>query len=139
LIRATFDTNIFVSALLFGGLPQHLIDLVIEGDIDLVLSPFILGEFENKLKTKFGYSAQEAKEAALNVEILADIVIPKKTLTVIKRKDSDNRILECAVEGNVVALVTGNLVDLKPLGTFQGIEIVKPREFADKYFPHLKI
>lgn len=139
MVRATFDTNILVSALLFGGLPQHLIDLVKGGEIELVLSPFILGEFENKLKTKFGYSAKNAQEATLDIEILADIIHPKKTITVIKRKDSDNRILECSVEGNVAALVTGNLMDLKPLGSFQGIEILKPREFVDKYFPHLKI
>lgn len=138
MLRATFDTNILVSALLFGGLPQKLIELAKNEQIELVLSPFILEEFSGKLKTKFGYSAKDAAEARLDMEILAEIVHPTKSITVIKRKDSDNRILECAFDGKVDVLVTGNLIDLKPLGTFRGIEIMTPREFADKYFPHLK-
>ena len=45
LVRITLDTNVLVSALLFGGTPQKVIDLVIADEAELHLSPFILSSF----------------------------------------------------------------------------------------------
>jgi predicted nucleic acid-binding protein len=43
---------------------------------------------------------------------------------------SDNRYLECAVEGNATHLVSGDR-DLLELGHFEGIAIVTPQAFLD--------
>jgi len=65
----------------------------------------------------------------------ATIIAPHTHLDVIKGKDSDNRILECAVDAKADVLVTGNFQDLLPLREFQGIAILKPRDFLARYFP----
>lgn len=62
---------------------------------------------------------------------------PKEKIDVIKTHDPDNRILECAVEAQANVLVTGNMKDIRPLGSFRGIEIISPQEFIAEYFPHL--
>lgn len=132
-MRVVMDTNVLVSALLFGGKPSQIVDLVKDGRIKLFLSPFILEEFEGKLMTKFKYSAEGAREARTDVEIIAGIIHPHAKIDAIKRKDSDNRILECALEAKAEVLITGNMQDIRPLGSFEGIDILTPAEFLDKY------
>jgi len=41
--RATPDSNILVSAIVFGGKPGELLDMANRGEIDLVVSPEIAG------------------------------------------------------------------------------------------------
>ncbi len=48
-IRAVIDTNVIISALLFGGLPEKVLGLVISKKIELILSLV----FGMKLKESF--------------------------------------------------------------------------------------
>lgn len=70
-----------------------------------------------------------------DIEVISQIVRPQDKIQAIERKDSDNRILECALEAEADVLVTGNMRHIRPLGAFQGVDILTPREFLDKYFP----
>ena len=49
-------------------------------------------------------------------------------LTVVS-DDDDNRVLEAAIEGAADYIVSGD-ADLLDLGSFQGIPIIRPAEFA---------
>ena len=40
--RVVIDTNVFVSGLNFAGKPGEVLELFVNGDIDVVISPFIL-------------------------------------------------------------------------------------------------
>ena len=57
------------------------------------------------------------------------LVKPTFTLAVIAAKESDNRILECAVAGRTDVIVTGDRKHLLPLGSYEGIQIVSPADF----------
>jgi hypothetical protein len=60
------------------------------------------------------------------------IVTPGElTLSIVKGRPSDNRYLECAIEGEVDYVVTGDK-HLLALEEFQGIEIMPLREFLDR-------
>jgi len=65
------------------------------------------------------------------------VLEPRIRIHAIKRVEADNRILECAVEDKADVLITGDLRDIRPLGHFQGIAILTPREFLQKYFPSI--
>jgi predicted nucleic acid-binding protein len=52
-IRVTADSNIYVSALQFGGKPQRLLELAIKGEIELAISPAILEELVTVFHDKF--------------------------------------------------------------------------------------
>ena len=41
-MRLVLDTNVVVSALIWGGLPYKLIEAAVAGDIELVTSPALL-------------------------------------------------------------------------------------------------
>ena len=99
-------------------------------------SPFILSEFERTLGSKkIGFAPEQVRRAVAAIKEISVIVEPAITLHVIRAKDSDNRILECAVKAEAQVLITGDMRHIRPLGSIQGIPILTPREFLDKYFP----
>lgn len=126
--RVVLDTNVVLSAILCGGNPAEYFALAWAGRIDLFTSPFILEELTRILTGKFRWKDGEVEQAIAWYTSLARVVKPEILLNVIKRKPSDNRILECAVEAGADYLVTGDKRDLLPLKRIRGVRIVSPIE-----------
>lgn len=126
--RVAVDSNVLISALHFGGTPEELLTLANEGAVDLFVSPFILSETARVLKQKLGWTDQAVRDALVLITEVATVVEPTITLNAVAGDEPDNRILECAVHARVDFLVTGDKRHLLPLGTYQGIRIVTPRE-----------
>lgn len=95
--RVVADTNIYISAVMFGGLPGSLLDLGLLRAFTLIVSPPLLDELEDKLRAKFGVSAQDAAAIRAKLENATDIVDPNLVLDVVKDDPDDNCVLECAV------------------------------------------
>jgi predicted nucleic acid-binding protein len=51
--RVVADTNILVSAVQFGGKPKQLLDLALDGQVDLAISEAIIAETLRVLEDKF--------------------------------------------------------------------------------------
>jgi len=121
------------------GLPgrrlEALWEIIQEGAVDLFVSDFILEELRRNLGSKIGLSAREVEEILARVGRHAHTVAPVHRVDVIQEKKSDNRILEAALAARADVLITGNFKHIRPLGTFQGVAILTPREFLDRYFP----
>lgn len=131
-MKAVFDTNIFVSALaLPGGQAERAIDLVIDGRLILCISKPIVHEVIGVLAQKFSRSSEELSRTAVFLSELAELVTPRKKLTVLK-DEPDNRILECAVKSNADIVVTGDraMLNLKKYGE---IRILSLRQFLDEF------
>jgi len=120
-----------------GGRLQTLWGVIEQCEVELFLSDFILGELSRTLMRKIRLPERETLEILHLLNDYAHIVSPRKRLSVIREKESDNRILECALEAVADVLITGNFKHIRPLNSFHGTEILTPREFLDKYFPHL--
>ena len=129
-MRAVADTNVYISALNFGGAPEDVLRLGREGAVQLFISPSILREVEGVLLRKFHWSARNAREAIAAIQEFAQIVRPKATIRVITEDEPDNRILECALEARADVVITGDR-HIQQLKTFRGISIVSPREFLE--------
>jgi len=130
MIRVVLDTNVYISALMFGGLPGSLLDLALLQSFLTVISPALLDEFDEKLRFKFQMSAEDAAIIRAKLESIAEIVKPDMVLDVIEDDPDDNRVLECAVKGNADYIVTGDRHLLK-LGSYEAILIVTVRQFLD--------
>lgn len=133
MLRVVLDTNVLISALAFQGETKEIWDLAEAGQSCLFTSAFILAELERNL-LKLGLSAPEAAILIEEVRGVASVVEPSAKVSVIEQDETDNRILECALEAGADVLVTGNLKHIRPLGSFEGIDILTPREFLTKYF-----
>ncbi len=64
-------------------------------------------------------------EAVLKVGKLIEV---RTRLNVVQEDPSDNKILECAIDGEADYIVSGDEYLLK-IGEYKGIRIISPREF----------
>jgi putative PIN family toxin of toxin-antitoxin system len=130
-LKAVFDTNIFVSALASpGGHAERAVDLVIDARVTLCISKEIIHEALGVLAQKFAKGPEELSRTAVFLSELAEVVAPRKKLTVLD-DEPDNRILECAVTGGADIIVTGDRAMLR-LHKYQGIRIFSLRQFLDE-------
>ncbi len=131
MIRVVADTNIYVSAIVFGGTSEAILALARAGVVDLFISPAIQKELRSVLQHTFGWTALQVREALAEVNAVAFLVKSSVRLSGILTHDQDHRILECALAAHAQFLVTGDKKHLQHLKTFRGIRIISPREFLD--------
>jgi len=127
-IRACLDTNVLISAVLFGGKPAEILELAAKEEISLVISPEILAEMSKVLNKKFNWPETNILKEIKAITSISIIVVPKTKIHKIS-DHSDNRILECAVEGQANYIVTGDKKHLLPLKEFKNIPIITPNNF----------
>ena len=60
-MRVLLDTDVLVSAVLFGGLPRQLLDAALQGRFVLVTGVELLDEFEDVLRGRFGFDRSAAR------------------------------------------------------------------------------
>ncbi len=115
MIKAVFDTNVYISALIFSGSKAEEAYIhAIEGDIELYTSVSILTETAKKLREKFSWNDHNITAALKHISKVATVLKPRIKLNILK-DNPDNRILECAKEVNAHLIVTGDrhLLELK--------------------------
>ena len=127
--RLVLDSNIWISALVFGGKPREILEMATKGLIDVVVSDDILEEIKGVLAgKKFQYPAKIVRALVGEIEDLAELADPAQKIEVVTEDPEDNRVLECAVESRADAIVSGDshLLALRGLGR---IKIVRPDGF----------
>jgi uncharacterized protein len=121
------DTNIFISAFVFGGKPRRVVRLAEAGAYVLAISQAIQDETERILLEKFRWRRAQVERACNPIWDIARIITPEIVVSAAQDPD-DNRILECALEARALAIVTGDR-DLLCLHPYEGIIIISPAEF----------
>jgi len=135
--RIVIDTNILVSAILTPkGNPAKILKLVLEGKLNLIISPAILEETQQvlryprlvKLMIKNKITKKEVYDFLGKMSKVAVITPDKLEIDAIPDDPADNKILACGLEGEADYIISGDhhLADLK---IFQGIKIVNPATF----------
>ena len=126
--RATFDTNVHVSALHYHGPPAQLLALAAIGALHLQLSKAILDETSRVLLEYFHWHPADVQDARMMLQAISHHVEPHVILDVVERDPDDNHILERAQASRSDYIVTKDkhLLDLK---VYAGARIIKPHEF----------
>lgn len=128
--KVVFDTNVYVSAAVYGGNLEILFRLSWGYDrrFRLYTSNEILKETVRVLTSdKFRFTREEVSDTIAIVVDAADVVEPKTKITVLS-DDPDNRILECAIKAKADFIVSGDK-HLLGLKKYKGIPILKPAQF----------
>ncbi len=131
-MRVVADTNVLISALLFGGVSDQVFLAGLRGEIQLVTSDPLLKELERILKNKFKLDVQWVRGVIEEVRNVAEVVEVSSHINVISHPEDDNRVLECAVDGKADFIVTGDTKHILPLKEFRGIKILTPSEFIKR-------
>lgn len=131
-IKVVLDTNILVSALNFRGNEREIFNLFLKGEIEVFISPFILEELKYTLERKFKWDEINSLKIIEKIEAKANLIVPKIRISVIKEDESDNRILECALEAKTDFIISGDKKHILPLKEFRGIKILNSKDFLRK-------
>ena len=126
-MNIVFDTNVLISAFLFGGTSGKAIEHCIEND-DIFISPFIKEELSFILRTKFRLTNPDI---AVISEMLASgfsLVRPNTPIPAVCRDNDDNNILQLAESVHAHFIITGDN-DLLVLKQYKNTLIVSPAEF----------
>lgn len=130
MLRVTADTNIYISALQFGGQPLRLLELAREEKFVLTTSAAILQEIAEVLRAKFQRSERDVEQAMQHLSHIAETVIPSETVNALTDDPDDNAIIECALAAEANVIVSGDRHLLR-LGQFGGIQIMKVADFLE--------
>ena len=125
MLRVVFDSNVYISALLFDGPPRQILALAEKHKVILIASDDIINETAKKLREKFSWPDHRVQQFVRQVSRLAELYNPKVKLSVVG-DEPDNRVLECAVAGKAHLIITGDNHLLK-LKSYENIPIQKPK------------
>jgi putative PIN family toxin of toxin-antitoxin system len=136
MIRVVLDANQFASALIKPGSNPALILDCLRGNLfQLVISESIVAEIKRillypKLKNIHGLEKEEIDVLFDNLTAFALFTPEQLNLRVVAEDASDDKYVNCALEGNAAYLITGDhhLLNLEMAGN---TKIITPKDFLN--------
>ena len=127
-MRVVLDTNVLIAAFISRGVCHQVFEQCAIHH-ELISAAELVEELKDKLVTKFRYSEEDIAAVTQLVQSRTQIVIPVSLKESVCRDPDDDVVLATAVAGDVTCIVTGD-EDLLVLKVFQGIDIIRPEDFA---------
>ncbi len=126
--KVVLDTNVLISALVFGGKPRQITDLLADKMIRVAVSQEALTELRRKITAKFPDYVEVLKRFEKLLERDAQLVTLGSIQINICQDPDDNKFIETALLGNCDYIISGDrhLLELKQ---YQDIKIIKPAVF----------
>ena len=135
-MRVVVDTNVLLSGLMSpGSPPAEIVDLWIEGVVEVAVSSPIISEYLGVLLRprfeKIGSTAVRRETIQRLIDLPNTlVVVPGVRVSCVSEDPSDNRFLECAKEAHADFIVSGD-EHLLAIETYNGIRILSPRQFVE--------
>ena len=132
-VKVVVDTNVVISALLFGGAPGKLIALWQSRAIKPVASKEIVDEYLRVLTYPKFKLLEEEINYLLYQEILPffDIIEVQQGLQILEKDPQDDKFIRCALAANAVYIISGDQ-HLLTLKSYQKIKILSPADFTNR-------
>lgn len=127
-LTVVIDTNILVSAIVFGGKPEKALKQATSHRIGAVTSLVLLAELSGVLTKKFNYTDRRVLAIEEKLKQSFETVVPSREVKVLN--SADDRVLETALTGRCRYIITGD-AELLALGNLEGTKIVNLNEFLE--------
>lgn len=126
--KIVVDTNIYISAIFWGGKPRQVIDLGRSEKVLIYSSYSIVAEIAGKLKSKFNLTEEETSQIIFDFSTFTTLIETQNSIKVIDDDPDDDKFIECAVSSVSDFIVSGDkhLLNLKE---YNGIKILKAADF----------
>lgn len=136
-MKVTLDTNVLVSGTFWTGYSFTILNLIDKNKLRNITSKEIIKEYyevinSDEIIDKIKDKRLRLLKIAHKVINNSEIVEPSLKIDIIKGDPDDNKILECAIAGNVDCIISNDKHLLK-LKKFRNIPILTPDDFVEKY------
>lgn len=132
-MRAVLDTNVVMSAIFFGGDPRAIVRAAVSRRICLVATRAVVNEYREiaaRLHEIYPDIAYRRPLAILESNL--KMVRPATLSGKVCRDPDDDAIVSCALGGRAKIICSGD-EDLLAMNGYRGLEVLKPREFKNRY------
>jgi uncharacterized protein len=131
-VRLVLDTNVVLSALLWGGVPYKLLQAAVAGDVQLYTSAVLLDELRGvltrpHLARRLAHQRRSIDEAVDAYARLCQSVAPLHTPRVVPNDPDDDHVVAAAVAAQADLIVSGDKHLLQLQGLIS-IEVLKAGE-----------
>jgi putative PIN family toxin of toxin-antitoxin system len=130
-MRLVIDTNVIISGLFYGGLPNMLLELVVKNKVKHIASEEIIDEYRKLVKRISAKIGISEKITALDYLIPRVEIINPTTKIDICRDFDDNKFINCAIDGKCKYIISGDN-DLLVIRRVANVEIVTVKEFLEE-------
>jgi putative PIN family toxin of toxin-antitoxin system len=127
-MRIVIDTNAFISAIVFGGKPRQVINLVADDSVTLIMAEAIITEIRRIIVSKFPNFLEDLMRVEKLLEQDAEWVKLGFNTERITRDPNDDKFIETALIGSCHYMISGDK-DLLDLKEYMGIKILSPAGF----------
>ncbi len=127
-LKVVLDSNIYISAVLFGGKPGEVYLHSIRKSYELFISLLIVEEIEKCLLQKFNWNKRETTNYIQQIKRVATIHEVKNLVQDVCRDPKDDHILTLAAETSANYIISGDK-DLLSLIAFGDIKIINAECF----------
>lgn len=132
-MRVVLDTNVLLSAILFGGTPGRILDAWRAGQVEFVMSPDIVDEHVQVGERLSERYPDVEIQPIVTLLIQNATVVPTAPLPVTVCDDpDDDKFLACALASGTDIVVSGDK-KLRAVSGYEGINVLTPRQFVDLY------
>ena len=129
-MKIVIDTNVFISAVFFGGLPLKVLQTVSEKQNEAYISPEIWDEYNDVIERMTKKYPSRLKQQLIDeVFKLFKVVIPSSEISICRDPDVD-KFISCALDAECMYLVSGD-DDLLSLENISQVTICTPSEFLN--------
>ncbi|MCK5845037.1 MAG: putative toxin-antitoxin system toxin component, PIN family, partial [Victivallales bacterium] len=132
-MRVVLDTNVLISGIFFGGVPEEIINAWHDGLLQIVTSPQILSEYSdvlNRLSKKHPGIDPEPILALLTTN--CECVESPQLADPVCDDPDDDKFFACAVASRVSVIVSGDSHLLTQSG-YHDIVVLRPAEIVEQY------
>ncbi len=136
-MKVVLDTNVWVSAIIWGGIPDQTLLLREQQKLTIAMSQELLDELESTFNKR--KLAPKLQALSLTVPTIINLIqesvifYPIQQLNVRELRDADdNIILATAIAAEADVIITGDQ-DLLILFVYQGIAIRTAKDFLNEY------
>jgi len=132
-LKVVLDTNVWISAMIWGGVPASIIRAAEDNRILIVISKEIVQEISRTLAYPrlreiyegAGISRAELMEIVLRIGKIVEV---KTKVNVVQEDPADDKFLACALDGDADYVISGD-EHLLRIDDYRGIRILSVRQF----------
>lgn len=133
-MKVILDTNVVASGIFFpSGPPRKILEALYEDQFSIIVSMDIISEYVETVNDLLHNYPNKLARRSLDLIVSKSELCQAEPLRKAVCKDpKDDMVIACAISGGVKVIVSGDK-HLLDISGYQGVTVLKPRQFLDKY------